>query len=440
MNDRRSALLTAFLPTVAMAFFLAGGAAGWFLAGRQHSGRADDLAKVHEALERIQDRYYGGVPREKLVDGAMDGIIAKLDPYCEYFTIQEWKEFEENIVHGKFGGVGIVVGADRATGYLNVETPVEDSPAFEADILPGDQVREVDGKSIKGQPLAEVVRKIKGDPGTKVTLTIVRKGREPFQVTLTRKVIAVKAVRTKMLDDAIGYVRISDFTEMMDTFDAEVKKLQEKGMKAMVVDLRFNGGGLLGECVKLSDRFLDDGLIVTTRGNVANDTKEFKAHKGDTLPNFPLVVLVNEGTASASEIFAGAMKDHARGKLVGARTFGKGSVQTPFPLGDGSYLKLTTARYFTPNGTSVHKEEGKKDFGLEPDFRVEMSQEEYGALMRRWNAERVVKGEAPKEPDKFVDAQLEAGLEVLKAALENREPKVASRVLKKDAPKPPDNP
>ena len=144
MNDRRSSLLMAFLPTVAMAFFLVGGAAGWFLAGRQNSGRGDDLAKIHEALDRVQERYYGGVPREKLVDGAMEGIIAKLDPYCEYFTVQEWKEFEENIVHGKFGGVGIVVGADRATGYLTVETPVEDSPAFEADILPGDQVREVD--------------------------------------------------------------------------------------------------------------------------------------------------------------------------------------------------------------------------------------------------------------------------------------------------------
>ena len=284
------------------------------------------------------------------------------------------------------------------------------------------------------------MRKIKGDPGSQVKLTIARKGREPFQVTLTRKVIVVKAVRAKMLDEAVGYVRISDFTEMMDSFDAEVKKLQEKGMKALIVDLRFNGGGLLSECVKLADRFLDEGVIVTTEGNTKDDKRKFPAKKGDTLPNFPLVVLVNEGTASASEIFSGAMKDRSRGKLVGARTFGKGSVQTPFPLGDGSYLKLTTARYFTPNGTSVHKEEGKKDFGLEPDFRVEMSQEEYGALMRKWSADRVVKGEAPKEPEKFVDAQLEAGIEVLKAALENREPKVASRVLKKDAPKPPDNP
>jgi carboxyl-terminal processing protease len=440
MNDRRSSRVMALLPTVAMAFFLAGGGAGWVMAGRQHSGRPDDLAKVREALDRIQDRYYGGVAREKLVDGAMEGITSKLDPYCEYFTIQEWKEFEDNVVHGKFGGIGIVVGSDRATGYLLVETPVEDSPAFEADILPGDQVREVDGKSIKGQQLSEVVRKIKGDPGTKVVLTLARKGRDPFQVTLIRRIITVKAVRAKMLDDGIGYVRISDFTEMMDTFDAEVKKLQAQGMRAIIVDLRFNGGGLLTECVKLADRFLDKGVIVTTRGNTKSDQKTYSATGGDTLPNWPLVVLINEGTASASEIYSGAMKDHARGKLVGSRTFGKGSVQTPFPLGDGSYLKLTTARYFTPKGVSVHREEGKRDYGLDPDFRVEMSQEEYGGLMRKWNSDRIIKADPPKEPDKFVDAQLEAGIEVLKAALENREPKVAARVLKKDAPKPPDNP
>jgi carboxyl-terminal processing protease len=301
-------------------------------------------------------------------------------------------------------------------------------------------VREVDGKSIKGQQLTEVVRKIKGEPGTKVTLTLARKGREPFQVTLTRKIITVKAVRAKMLEDGLGYVRISDFTEMMDTFDTEVKKLEGLGMKALVVDLRFNGGGLLTECVKLADRFLDEGVIVTTQGNTKDDQRKFMAKRGDTLPNWPLVVLINEGTASASEIYAGAMKDHARGKLVGARSFGKGSVQRPFRLGDGSYLKLTKARYFKPKGIGVHREEGKKDYGLEPDFRVEMSQEEYTGLMRKWSSERIIKADPPKEPDKFVDAQLEAGIEVLKAALENREPKVASRVLKKDAPKPPDNP
>jgi carboxyl-terminal processing protease len=271
-----------------------------------------------------------------------------------------------------------------------------------------------------------------------VTLTVSRKGRDPFPVTLTRKEIVVKAVKARMLDDGIGYVRISDFTEMMEQFDQEVKKLEAQGMKAMVIDLRFNGGGLLNECVKLADRFLEEGVIVTTQGNTSDDRKKFVAKKDGTLPPIPLAVLVNEGTASASEIFSGAMKDHGRGKLIGTRTFGKGSVQTPFPLGDGSYLKLTTARYFTPKGTSVHREEGKKEYGLEPDYNVEMSRDEYGKLMKKWTADQVLKGEPAKEPEKFVDHQMNAALEVVRAALEKREPKVASRVLEKDA-KPSDN-
>ena len=426
MNRRPPSVLAALIPFFALVFAIAGFAAGYF---KGRGARSQDLGKVHEAYKRIQDRYYGSVPPETLLDGAVEGMTSKLDPYCEYFTAADYKEFEDVNLRGQFGGVGIVVGTDRASGYLLVETPIEDTPAFAADILPGDQIREVDGKSVKGQALQEVVRKIKGPPDTPVTLTLFRKGREPFQVTLTRRLIVVKAVKPRMLEDGVGYVRISDFTEMTKHFDAEVKKLMEQGMKAMVVDLRFNGGGLLAECVKLSDRFLDDGVIVTTRGRTPDDVRTFKAEKGDTLPDFPLVVLVNESTASASEIFAGAMKDHKRGVLVGSRTFGKGSVQTPFELPDRSHLKLTTARYFTPSGHSVHKVEGEKDYGLEPDFRVDMSQDEYSKLMKKWNDERIVKGERPPEQKDFRDLQLEAGLEVIRAKLENRAPKVEARVL-----------
>jgi carboxyl-terminal processing protease len=419
-----------------LSFGLVGFGMGWRLMGRQD--RAGDMAKVRVALDRIQDRYYPGVTPAVLLDGAIEGMTSKLDPYCEYFTAQEFKEFEEINLLGKFGGVGIIVGVDRATGYLLVETPIEDTPAFAADILPGDQIREVDGKSIKGQGLTEVVRKIKGPPGTKVILTLVRRERDPFQVTLTRKIIVVKAVKAKMLSDSIGYLRITDFTEMMKSFDEEVKKLQDQGMKALVIDLRFNGGGLLAECVKLADRFLDEGPIVTTRGRTSDDDRTFNAEKGDTLPHIPLVVLVNVATASASEIFAGAMKDTGRGVLVGSRTFGKGSVQTPFALPDGSHLKLTTARYYTPKGISVHREEGKKEYGIDPDYLVEMSNDEYGRLMKLWNDERIVKGERPPETGKTVDFQFDAGLEVLRAKLANRDPKVEARVLQKD-PKPQEN-
>lgn len=432
MIDRRPPpLLTFAMPVFALLFGLAGLGMGWQIWGRPGSG--SDLAKVRVALDRINARYYPGVAPATVIDGALEGMISKLDPYCEYFTKVEFKEFKENNMDGKFGGVGIVVGVDRTTGFLVVETPIEDTPAFAADILPGDLIREVDGKTTKGQPLTELVRRIKGEPDSQVTLTMARKGRDPFKVTLTRKIIVLKTVKAKMLPDQLGYIRITEFSKIMDTFDAEVKRLMDAGAKGLVIDVRFNPGGLLDECVELADRFLEDGVIVTTRGRTADDQREILAKKDGTLPPIPLVVLVNGGSASASEIFSGAMKDRGRGTIVGDRTFGKGSVQTPYGLPDGSYLKITTARYYTPNGTSVHREEGKKDYGIAPDYTIEMSQEENATLMKTWSDERVVKGEKPTAPQGFRDYQLEAGVEVLKAKIENRPPKVEPRILKKEA-------
>jgi carboxyl-terminal processing protease len=429
MIDRRPpALLTLLMPTFALLFGLAGLFMGWQIWGRGE--RSGEMAKIRSAIDKINSRYYPGIATASVVDGALEGMTSKLDPYCEYFTAQEFKEFSENTLEGKFGGVGIVVGRDAGTGYLLVETPIEDTPAFAADILPGDQIREVDGKSIKGQQLTDVVRKIKGQPDTQVTLTIVRRGREPFKVTLTRKIIVLKNVKAKMMPDSIGYIRITDFSKIMTTFDAEVKKLLDQGMKGLVIDLRFNPGGLLDECVNLADRFLDEGIIVTTKGRTSDDRRELTAKKDDTLPPIPLVVLVNGASASASEIFAGAMKDHHRGTIVGERTFGKGSVQTPYPLPDGSHLKITTARYYTPSGVCVHREEGSKEYGIAPDVTVEMSPEEYGKLMKKWNDERVVKGEKPAS-EAFTDFQLETGLEILRAKIENRAPKIQARVLEK---------
>ncbi len=434
MNDRKASLFLAFSPTLAMFFALGGFFVGYVRWGRGAAGGEGGAGKMRLAYDRVMERYYVPPPADKVVDGAIEGMTRRLDPYSEYFNAQEWKEFNDVQLEGKFGGVGIVVESDRAGGYVSVVTPIEETPAIEADILPGDQVREVDGKSIKGMAMESVVRRIKGEPGTKVTLTLARKGRDPFRVTLTRALIRVKAVKAKMLDGGVGYVRISDFTKMMEQFDREVGDLQKRGMKALILDLRFNGGGLLPESVKLSDRFLDEGVIVTTRGRTEEDNNVFSAKKDDTLPPFPLAVLVNETSASASEVFAGAIKDHRRGTLVGARTFGKGLVQTPFPFPDGSHLKITTSRYFTPGGVCVHREEGKKDYGLEPDFRVEMSLEEYGLLVKKWNEERIVKGAPAAEPVMFTDLQLEAAIEVVRAKLEGRPPKVEPRILQKDKP------
>jgi len=431
MIERRPPPALLFLmPVFSLLFGLAGLGMGWQLWGRQ--GHGNELAKVKVALDRINSRYYPGVATDAVLDGALEGMTSKLDPYCEYFTKQEFKEFRENNLDGKFGGVGIVVGVDRPTGFLVVETPIEDTPAFSADIMPGDQIREVDGKTTKGQPLQDVVRRIKGTPDTEVTLTMFRKGRDLFKVTLVRKIIVLKTVKAKMLPDSIGYIRITEFSKIMETFDPEVKKLLDGGAKGLIIDLRFNPGGLLDECVELADRFLEDGVIVTTKGRTDDDKRELVAKKDGTLPPVPLVVLINGASASASEIFSGAMKDRGRATIVGERSFGKGSVQTPYPLPDGSHLKITTARYYTPNGTSVHKEEGKKEWGVTPDLVVEMSQDEYAKLMKTWSDERVVKGDKPATPDGFKDFQLEAAVEVLKAKIDKRDPKVEARILKKE--------
>jgi carboxyl-terminal processing protease len=432
-QDRpKTAVFIALLPTFALLFGILGFALGWQVGGGKGvpRGSGADVSKVRAAFQRVQERYYPGVAPEALVDGALDGVAARLDAYSEYFTVKEYKAFDETHLRGKFGGVGIRVLLDRESGFVAVESPIEDSPAFGADILPGDWILKVDGWSTKGQPLNDVVGRIKGDADTPVTLEIGRKGKAPFNVTLVRKVIVVKAVKAKLLEDGVGYVRISDFTEMMDLFDKEAGALLEKGAKALVIDLRFNPGGLLGECVRLCDRFLDEGVIVSTRGKIPQDAQKVEAKKGDTLPPIPLVVLVNEGSASASEIFTGAMKDHKRGTIVGARTFGKGLVQTTFPLGDGSAFKLTTAMYFTPSGVNVNRDPGKKDFGIEPDLRIEMSDEENSKLMRKWNDESILKGAKPAAaPEGFRDWQLEAGLEVLRAKLEKRTAKVEPRIL-----------
>jgi len=432
MHDRRPPLLLTFLmPVFALMFGLAGLGMGWQIWGRQERGA--DLTKIRVALDRINSRFYPGVAPATVIDGALEGMTAKLDPYCQYFTAQEFKEFRENNLDGKFGGVGIVVGRDVNTGYLLVETPVEDTPAFAADILPGDLIREVDGKTTKGLQLEEVVRRIKGLPNTQVTLTMFRKGRDPFKVTLTRKIIELKTVKARMLPDHIGYIRITEFSKIMTVFDAEAKKLIAAGAKGLVIDLRFNPGGLLEECVELADRFLEDGVIVTTKGRTNDDLRVLKARSDGTLPPLPVVVLINGASASASEVFTGAMKDRGRATIVGERSFGKGSVQTPYPLPDGSHLKITTARYYTPNGTCVHREEGKKEWGVAPDVTVEMSPEEYAKLMKTWSDERVVKGEKPAGPEGFRDFQLDAGVEILKAKIEKREPKVEARILKKEA-------
>ncbi len=428
--DRKSTVLSIILPPLMVASFVI----GYFFPGQHARGATGDpSAKVREVKQKIDAYFYGELKDEDFEKAAINGVIAKLDPYCEYFTTEDWKDFNEKFLKGQFGGVGILVEPDTETGYMRVQTPLEDTPAFAADIVPNDLILEVDGVNIKGQTITDVIKRIKGAEGTKVVLTMGRKGREAFKVTLVRAQITVKAVKEKMLENGIGYIRITDFTEMMPQWDAAVEKLKQQGMKALIVDLRHNGGGLLDQCVKLSDRFLPKGqLIVTTKSKVGDIEKRESEDDSKDVGDLPLVILVNGGTASASEIFAGCMKDHHRGVLVGAKTYGKGSVQTPFELADKSRLKITTARYFTPSGYSVHKIPGQREYGLEPDYLIELTDEEILNVQRKWSEERIVKSSDPqpsKVPAGFIDYQMKAAIEVLDAKLAGREPKVDKREL-----------
>jgi carboxyl-terminal processing protease len=393
--------------------------------------------KVAQVYDQIRKHYPGDVPADKLERAAVEGMLGTTDPWAQYFTAAEWKEWSQRVMTGRFYGVGIRVESDPKTGYLRVISPMENSPAFDAGILPGDLIVGVDGADIQNRPLDEVTGRIKGDAGTTVVVKIRRGELELFDVTLTRAEIKNRAVKHRIVGPGIGYIRIEDFTESVPKdFEAALRDLQSKGMMSVVVDLRFNGGGLLSSAVELCDLWLPPGRVVAKQeGKRAAYRRDYAAEKpGDPAARFPTVILVNRHTASASEIVAGALRDHGLAPLVGSRTFGKGLVQSSFDLSDGSHVKLTTARWLTPNGEEVGAKGDKKSGGLMPDHLVEMSTEEEAALLNRWTAESIVKGPPLPDPPP-PDFVLEAGIEVLRAKLEKRTPDVKRREVPEADPK-----
>ena len=415
--------------------FVIGAVVGWKLLP---GGAA--AHKVAQVQQTIRHHYPQEIDPGKLERAAVEGMLKEMDPWCEYFTAEEWREWQQRHMSGKFHGVGIRVDADVKSGYMTITSPIRGSPAFEADILPGDLILEVNGVDIRHKSLDEVVDRIKGAMGTPVKLTLRREGREPFAVNLTRAEIKIDAVTHRMAvpEAGLGYVRISEFTESVPgDVEAAVKDLHSKGLKALVIDLRFNGGGLLSSAVDLCDLWLPSAKTVAiSEAKSPSDRKEYRTKRDGDLPSIPLVVLVNRSTASASEIVAGALRDHGRAPLVGSRTFGKGLVQTPFDLSDGSHLKLTTARWLTPNGEQVGAKDATSEGGLKPEFLVEMTREEETAVQKRWAAEEVLKGPPPQDPPPK-DHALEAGIEILRAKLQDRPPKVERReVAKTPAPGP----
>mgnify|MGYP001287494917 FL=1 len=327
-----------------------------------------ELKTFTEVLDMVQKNYVEDVDSATLIQGAINGMIKSLDPHSAFMTPEIYKELEAE-TQGQFGGIGIEITILK--DVLTVVSPIEDTPAHRAGVKSGDSIIKIDGKSTKDITIMEAVKKLRGPKDTQVTITILRETMtQPRDITLTRAVIQVKSVKAKAFEDHIGYIRISSFNERTAT---DLRKAladvgeKTKPMKGLVLDLRNDPGGLLSQAIEVSDMFLKSGVIVSTRGRTKSmETKTMARDAGGKEITVPLVVLVNEGTASAAEIVTGALQDNGRALIVGTQTFGKASVQTVIPMEDGSALKLTTARYYTPSGKSIQAE------GIRPDILVRL--------------------------------------------------------------------
>ncbi|MGE5146636.1 MAG: S41 family peptidase [Candidatus Eiseniibacteriota bacterium] len=318
-------------------------------------------------FERVRADYVEEVSDEKLVEAAINGMLSHLDPHSSYLDAKAYRDMQVQ-TRGEFGGLGIEVTMEN--GLVKVVSPIDDTPAARAGVKPGDYITHIDGTPVLGLSLAEAVEKMRGRVGTKIKVTIRRPNVDPIELTLTRDVIKIQSVRSRVEGD-IGYIRITSFNERADVGVKQAletfKKDLGKRWKGVVLDLRNNPGGLLEQAVNVSDIFLDKGEIVSTRGRNPDSAQRWNAKKGDLAEGLPMVVLINGGSASASEIVAGALQDHRRAILLGTRSFGKGSVQTIIPLAGHGAMRLTTARYYTPSGASIQAK------GIEPDIVVEQA-------------------------------------------------------------------
>jgi carboxyl-terminal processing protease len=329
-----------------------------------------ELRLFSEVLGIIRQNYVEPVSDSDLLKSAIRGMLSGLDPHSAYLEKEEFQELKEG-TSGEFGGLGIEVGMED--GFVKVVSPIDDTPAQKAGVRSGDLIIRLDDTAVKGLSLNEAVKLMRGAPGTDITLTIVREGEErPLQIKLTRAVIKVNSVRSRELEAGYEYLRVSQFqTDTGRKLRDAVSDLKEKNgghLKGLVLDLRNNPGGVLTAAVSVADAFLSDGLIVYTEGRAPESEQRFSATAGDIVDGVPIVVLVNAGSASASEIVAGALQDNGRAIIMGEKTFGKGSVQTILPISETSALKLTTARYFTPKGRSIQAE------GIQPDVPLERVQ------------------------------------------------------------------
>ena len=339
-----------------------------------------------DVFERVRSDYVEEVTDKELVEAAIQGMLRSLDPHSSYLNKKTFKDMRVQ-TKGEFGGLGIEVTMEG--GYVKVVSPIDDTPAHRAGIEPGDLISRIDNAEVQGLTLSQAVEKMRGRVGTDILLTILRKDVEPFDVTITRDKIRIRSVRSRAEGD-IGYIRITSFTEqtmsgLKKAIDKIDKKIGADKVRGYVIDLRNNPGGLLDQAVSVSDAFLERGEVVSTRGRAEGNAQRFQAHSGDLADGLPIVVLINGGSASASEIVAGALQDHKRAILLGTKSFGKGSVQTIIPLGRNGAMKLTTQRYYTPSGRSIQAK------GIDPDILVEQSKVE-PVKRRRGRSEKDLRG------------------------------------------------
>ncbi len=318
-----------------------------------------------EIMERTKVSYVEEVSDQKLIEAAINGMLSSLDPHSSFLDAKSFQYLNEQ-TQGKFGGLGLEVTMEN--GVVKVVSPIDDTPAYRAGLKPGDYIISLDGTTVVGMSLTEAVDKMRGKAGTKIKLTIRRGTEKPFDITLKREEIKIQSVKSELKAKDVAYIRISSFSEEVDkNIEDALEKMQKEtknGVKGLVIDVRNNPGGLLDQAVAVSDLFLDSGEIVSTRSRNEEETLKYNATRGDIAEGLPIVVLINDGSASASEIVAGALQDHRRAVIMGQKSFGKGSVQSVIPFPKYGAVRLTTARYYTPSGRSIQAK------GIEPDIEV----------------------------------------------------------------------
>lgn len=333
----------------------------------------EKLDSFGDVFDLIQKNYVEDVEDEKVIEFAINGMLQALDPHSGYMNTDQYIEMQEE-TEGEFGGLGIEVTMEN--GFIKIITPIDDTPAAKAGVMPGDYITHINGESIQGQSLQESVEKLRGLVGTSVKISIARAGEDEVLIkSIKRAIITVQAVKFRR-EDNVGYIRLISFSEQAGKgIKKAIKDLQkeigEKNISGFILDLRNNPGGLLGQSIDVTNHFLSSGEIVSTKGRDKRNIARFDASKGDLTNGKPLVILINEGSASASEIVAGALQDHKRAIILGAQSYGKGSVQTIFPLNDRSAIRMTTALYYTPSGDSIHKVGVTPDIEVKSDFSNE---------------------------------------------------------------------